>query len=305
MLFILGALDPEMREIERVLNLHRYPVAWAAVGGQKCTSATAYDANSAMQLEGGKRQAQRILPRQPVTFVECAVRQITPSLRIDHHNPGDAGFDCGPHDYLRGSSLGQVLSLLERAPDPTQRLLAAADHCLTAAYQGACPGVDPDELLFMRASWQAKMRYRSFGLVMSSILEAARLVGERNNPNKGAALFLDPTLMVPDLPEGAARADMPVRYRSLELNGLVKDMIKGASPDAISSFMKEHHLLGRQVYGNPYRGYAGTYLDCARLEGPTQPAKWRCWSTERLTQLQQAAEAGARHIVIKTKLGLR
>lgn len=261
MLFILGAVDPEMREIERVLSRHGHPVAWAAAGGQKCTSATAYDADSAMRIERGKHQAQLILPGQPVAFVECAVRQITPALRIDHHNPGDAGFDCGPRDYLRGSSLGQLLSLLHLEPDPTQRLLAAADHCLTAAYQGACPGVDPDELLFMRASWQAKMTYRSFGLVMSSILEAARLVRERYDPHVGAALFLDPTLTVPDLPEGAARAGMPVRYRSMEPNGLVKEMLKGASPDAITSFMNENHMLGRRVYGNPYRGYAGTYLD--------------------------------------------
>jgi hypothetical protein len=261
MLFILGALDPEMREIERVLGMHGYPVAWAAVGRQRCSSATAYDADAALHMERGRQQAQLILPRQPVVFVECAIRRIDPVLRIDHHNPGDAGFDCGPQDYLRGSSLGQLLTLLNLEPDPTQRLLAAADHCLTAAYQGECPGVDPDELLFMRASWQAKMTYRPFGLVMSSILEAARLVRERYDPQAGAALFLDPTLTVPDLPEGAARAGMPVRYRSMEPSGLVKEMLKGASPDAISSFMQENRLLGRRVYGNPYRGYAGTYLD--------------------------------------------
>ncbi len=96
---------------------------------------------------------------------------------------------------------------------------------------------------------------------MSSILEAARLVWERYDPHAGAAIFLDPTLMVPDLPEGAARAGMPVRYRRLEASGVVKEMLKGASPDAISSFMKDNHPLGRRVYGNPYRGYAGTYLD--------------------------------------------
>lgn len=260
-LFILGAIDPEMREIERVLGKHGYPAAWAAVGQQTCSSATAYDADSAVHIARGKRQAQLILPRQPVVFIECAVSHINPTLRIDHHNPGDAGFDCGPRDYLRGSSLGQLLALLNLEPDPTQRLLAAADHCLTAAYQGECPGVDPDELLFMRASWQAKMTYRSFGVVMSSILEAARLVRERYDPQAGAALFLDPTLTVPDLPEGAARAGMPVRYRSMEPGGLIKEMIKGASPDAITAFMEENHKLGRRVYGNPYRGYAGTYLD--------------------------------------------
>ncbi|NEX64610.1 TetR family transcriptional regulator [Noviherbaspirillum galbum] len=260
-LFILGALDPEMREIARVLGVHRYAVAWAATGGQKCNSSSAYDADSALQMVQGRWRNQLILPRQPVVFVECAVARHAPVLRIDHHHPGDAGFDCRPHDFLRGSSLGQLLHLLGLEPDDTQRLLAAADHCLTSAYQGECPGVDPDELLFLRASWQAKMSSRPFGVVVSSILDAARLVRERYDALEGAALFLDPTLMVPDLPEGAARAGRPVRYRSMEPGGQVKEMLKGASAEMISSFMESHHALGRRVYGNPYRGYAGAYLN--------------------------------------------
>lgn len=260
-LFILGAIDPEMREIARTLDRHGYAAAWAATGKQRCTSSTAYDADCAVRMEGGGRHSQLILPRQPVVFVECAIKRINPVLRIDHHHPGDPGFDCGPADYLHGSSLGQLLSLLKLEPDATQRLLAAADHCLTAAYQGECPGVDPDELLFLRASWQAKMTYRPFGKVISSILEAATLVKERYDSRKGAALFLDPTLILPDLPEGAARAGRPVRYRSLDVGGVLKEMLKGAAPEAIASFMEEHRVLGRRVYGNPYRGYAGAYLD--------------------------------------------
>jgi hypothetical protein len=259
--FVLGAIDPEMREIARVLDAHGYAVGWAAVGRQRCSSATAYDADAVVQMERGRQQKQLVLPHQALVFVECTVKSLVPALRVDHHHPGDPGFDCAPQDYLRGSSLGQVLALMGVEPDPTQRLLAAADHCLTAAYQGECPGVDPDELLFLRASWQAKMSYRPFGQVISSILGAACLVKERYDPDAGAAVFLDPTLNVPDLPEGAARAGRAVRYRSLELGGVVKEMLKGATPEAISSFMEEHQTLGRRVYGNPYRGYAGAYLD--------------------------------------------
>jgi hypothetical protein len=37
-------------------------------------------------------------------------------------------------------------------------------------------------------------------------------------------------------------------------------MLKGASPGHIERFMATHRSQGREVYGNPYRGYAGAYL---------------------------------------------
>lgn len=37
-------------------------------------------------------------------------------------------------------------------------------------------------------------------------------------------------------------------------------MLKGATPEHIERFMQGHPEAGREVYGNPYRGYAGTYL---------------------------------------------
>jgi hypothetical protein len=37
-------------------------------------------------------------------------------------------------------------------------------------------------------------------------------------------------------------------------------MLKGASPEHIERFMAMHRHQGREVYGNPYRGYAGAYL---------------------------------------------
>jgi hypothetical protein len=53
----------------------------------------------------------------------------------------------------------------------------------------------------------------------------------------------------------------PVRYRELFRTGEYKEMLKGAEPGHIERFMDEHRALGRRVYGNPYRGYAGAYLN--------------------------------------------
>src|SRR5690606_15369025 len=116
-----------------------------------------------------------------------------PVTRIDHHNPGDPGYEMPPERYLEGASLGQTLGLLEVEPTPTQRLLAAADHCLTAAYQERCPGVDPRELLFLRASWRARVTGRTFGDVTEGILAAAKEARRRYDSEYRESVFLDPS----------------------------------------------------------------------------------------------------------------
>ncbi|ANQ84961.1 hypothetical protein dqs_1923 [Azoarcus olearius] len=260
-IFVLGAQDPEMREIERMLRRAGRPYIHAARNGQRCVPRTAYEANGVVRMSrSGQPMPAVLLPRAPAVFVECSLPGHPAALRVDHHNPGDPGYDKRAEAYLQGSSLGQVLQLLEMEPDTTQRLLAAADHCLTAAYRGECPGVDPGELLFQRAAWQAKMSGRSLGDVVDGILGAARQVERNFDSEFGEALFLDPTEIPPDLAEGAAYAGRPVRYRQLLPTHDLKEMLKGAEPEHIERFMAEHQQAGREVYGNPYRGYAGAYL---------------------------------------------
>lgn len=258
--FVLGAQDPEMREIERVVKDAGLARLHAARDGRRCTPMTAYAADGVVELgPDGIARARVLPPKAPSVFVECTLLGREPAARVDHHHPGDPGFDAGPEDYLRGSSLGQVLTLLEREPTETQRLLAASDHCLTAAYQGMCPGVDPDELLFLRASWQAKISGRTLSDVIEGILDAARRVRRHHDSELAESRFLDPTQIPRDLPEGSAYAGMPVRYRALLPDGVVKEMFKGGSAAAVEAFMDEHRAAGRSVYGNPHRGYAGAY----------------------------------------------
>lgn len=258
--FVLGAQDPEMREIERSLRRTNRPFMHAARQGERCNARTAYDADGVVRMSrSGQALPAVLLPKAPAVFVECTVLDHPLVLRVDHHNPGDPGYDKSPDAYLEGSSVGQVLRLLEMEPNTTQRLLAAADHCLTAAYQGACPDVDPQELLFQRAAWQAKMSGRTLGDVMEGILACAKQVDRQYDSELGEALFLDPTEVPLDLAEGAAYAGKPVRYRQLLPSREVKEMLKGARPEHIERFMDAHRMAGRRVYGNPYRGYAGTY----------------------------------------------
>jgi hypothetical protein len=257
---VLGAQDPEMREIEHLLESDRRSWLHAACGRQRCSSKTAYDADATVRLgRDGVARAAVLPPKAAAVFVECTVRSREPALRVDHHHPGDPGYAMPPERYLEGSSLGQMLRLLEREPTETQRLLAAADHCLTAAYQGECPGVDPDELLFLRASWQAKISGRTLSDVIDGILDASKRVRRHYDSEFAESRFLDPTRVPKDLAEGAAHAGVPVRYRALLPDGTLKEMIKGASPEGIGRFIAEHEAAGRPTYGNPHRGYAGSY----------------------------------------------
>jgi hypothetical protein len=259
--FVLGAQDPEMREIGSLLTRQKRRSIRAAKAGFPVTSRSAYDADSVVQLSRhGPGTPALLVPQAPAVLVECTLRGHAPVLRVDHHNPGDPGYAMPPARYLEGSSIGQTLRHLEMDATPTQRLLAAADHCLTAAYQGACPGIDPSELLFLRASWRARMSGRSLSDVIDGILHAAKQVRRHYDSEFGESVFLDPTETPPDLPEGGAYAGRPVRYRGLFPGGALKEMLKGASPAHIERFMDAHRQRGREVYGNPHRGYAGAYI---------------------------------------------
>ena len=260
-IFVLGALDPEMREIARVLGNSARRFHHAAKDAQPVTARNAYAANAVVNLaRGGHFSNALILPCRPTAFVECTLVGREPVARVDHHNPGDPGYDMPPERYLEGSSLGQALRLLEIEASDTQRLLAAADHCLTAAYQGMCPGVDPAELLFMRASWRARATGRTLSDVVEGILNAATQVQRYYDSEFGESLFLDPAVLPADLAEGGAYVGHPIRYREFFRNGDLKEMLKGASPAHIERFMAMHRQQGREVYGNPHRGYAGAYL---------------------------------------------
>jgi hypothetical protein len=259
-IFVLGAQDPEMREIERVVESAGHACVHAAKGRRRVSPKTAYQADGVVRVGPDKIPRPAVLPpKAPAVFVECTLKGHAPVLRVDHHHPGDPGWGMAPGEYLGGSSLGQVLMLLEREPTDTQRLLAASDHCLTAAYQGECPGVDPHDLLFLRASWRALVSGRTLSDVIEGITDAARRARRHHDSELGEARFLDPTEIPLDLAEGAAYAGVPVRYRELLPEGILKEMFKGGTPDAVEAFMEEHRLAGRPVYGNPHRGYAGAY----------------------------------------------
>jgi len=248
-IFVLGAPDPEMREIANVLRTAGERYVYAGVGEDRVHTGNAYDAVGV---------TRRIPLNAEVIFVECRVKGLRPSRVIDHHNPGDPGFDCGPEDYLKGSSLGQVLTLLNIRPTEEQRIICAADHCPQWAYQGMCPGVSPEAL----SNWRLASKAAAKGITLDEMLA---LVNEQHEKLKSAERVTVAGVEVAWLPESndatpeaSARYGIPFMYRTVERDGRTKAGILGAPAPVIEEWMRECGLY--DVYGSPSRGYAGGYL---------------------------------------------
>jgi hypothetical protein len=281
--FILGASDPEIGEIERLIRARSdCVVGYATAQGSRVRPESAYEADSVQGFDlhvpcdvGGLIVAVECGPRPGAdwawvrtglvpgseTEVDCAAVVVT----VDHHRPGDPGYGRPPREYLEASSLGQVLHLLELEPTPEQRLIAAADHCLAAAYRGECPGVDPDALMTWRAASRAVFQKRAVREVLADI-EAARAV-LRSAPQ----IELAPGVWaadlrgrkIPELPEASAREGICFLADGLPLpDGRVKVVCQSGGPEQIRAFMEEwapsQGLTG--IYGDPARGFAGGYL---------------------------------------------
>lgn len=254
--FVLGARDPEMEEISRVLGAEGIGWTEATIGGRQVTSAEAYEATGVVGV------LPRALP--DLVFVECDVLGLGAVDLCDHHNPGDPGYDRPAQAYLEGSSLGQVLALIGKEPTRQQRIIAAADHCLAHAYKGLCPGVDPAEL----ADWRERSRAARFGLTHEEIQLRIRIATgalERapriKVGSEEVAWFPDRGIAPYELSEASARSGVPIcylthldptlgRYRA-------KSGILNAEADTVRAWMAECGL--EAIYGSPLRGYAGGY----------------------------------------------
>lgn len=249
--FILGAADPEMREIANVLKAAGERFAFAYKDGKRVHSGNAYDANEL---------SWRVSPRAQVIYVECRVHGLNLRQRgiVDHHNPGDPGYDCGPEDYLRGSSLGQVLAMLGKSPTELQRIICAADHCPASAYQGKCHGVSVDAFSAWRIASKAEAKKISVEEMTArlnaqcEVLKTAECINFAGIEVRWVGSCTD------EMPDASARCGVAVMYQMVDRDGRNKAGILNAPSHVIETWMQECNL--KDVYGNPSRGYAGGYF---------------------------------------------
>lgn len=254
-LWILGRLDREMNEIKTVLDQtgQRHTLARGAKGAVK-----AFESNLVSTIKDEKI----ILDKDLIYLVECKIK--TPSsskvIRIDHHRPGDPGYNCGASDYLNGSSLGQALRILGVSPTTKQKYIAAADHCLRSAYQGLCKDIDPDEMLAFRLQNGSKgLSWKEMGLNMTvnyrKLLSAPRIQLDPSDPKTKVSFVF--YRQEPFMNDASCYFNLP--YVSLDrgcghifCNGS-RDIILAF----VSYFAMKHNISIE--YGNPNREFAGGY----------------------------------------------
>ena len=270
---IFGAPDIEEQRARKVASLHGLVCATATVGGEKVNPMTAYRADGYI-IDSGEVS-------EDVEFIlfECAPTAAT-GLKViaqcDHHNPGNNGFGLPPSQYFKASSLGQLLNFLGIEATQEDRVIAAADHCLSAAYAGLCPGVTAEEVLAMRLPEIMKREgVSSTEGAMTGIKETLELL---KNPSK--TVILGETQVadirelgsVPFTIEAGVMTGTPYLAKGdkrfpdkINLSGS-KEVVADFLGDAVMVDGKPTYPNGwaaknglHQAYGDANRGFAGAY----------------------------------------------
>lgn len=262
--FVLGAQDPEMLMISKILDIAGVQHYQATYQGEPVNSSTAYLADGP------------ILEDCQIITVECGYPNKV-KYAFDHHKEGDYGYGMPPQEYWRGSSVGQVVDYLlngdfkggmalagKLSPIIWEaRIVAAADHCLGHAYQGQCPGVDRTALRLWRTISRAEFLNKTprevlamqddaiwtlTGLPMMELKSQGITIKVRDARNKE----------IPELPEASAITGEAVMYSKEMPYGLFKYGLIGASREQVEVWMEfAKQSRFKDVYGSPERGYAG------------------------------------------------
>lgn len=272
---IFGAPDIEEQRARRIAAIYGLQTATATFGGERCNPMTAYRADGYIldsADESGDAASECII-------FECspkAAGDLVVVAQCDHHNPGDHGFGLSSAEYLEASSLGQLLNFLGVEATQEDRVIAAADHCLGAAYQGECPGVSAEKVLAMRLPEIMKRENVSSEAEAIKGIEAA--VKLLKNPEMtvtlGGILVADVRDLgpIPFLVEAGVMTSTP--YLAKGDKRFPDKVNLSGSYSVVAEFLGEAEMVeGRptyphgwaatnglfQAYGNAGRGFAGAY----------------------------------------------
>lgn len=261
-MFFLGAADPEMYRIEAILTEKEKKFCHAMRDGKPVHPGNAYFADPF---------PHEIPSNRKVVFVECAIHGMKPDLIIDHHRPGDPGYDKGPKLFWQASSLGQLSILLGHKPNPHDKILAAMDHCFNAAMHDECPGVSASQVMHTKIEAIAKRTGSAVEKVSAEIERFRSLLSSMPTVKIGEQAIYD---LEEDLGIGyslqylAAQVAAVAERRAVilhlknEENGAERLHLSGdVNQETVSAFLTEWapaHNLSR-LYGVPERGYAGGY----------------------------------------------
>jgi hypothetical protein len=275
MIAILGAKDPEMDCIEKLLT--ERGIQWVhaiAKNGDRVHAGNAYTADAVITFLNKQYPPTAI-------FIECAFD----NLRFDHHNPNDDGYGKSPELFWQASSIGQLWAFLypdQTIADVPKEMLrvAAMDHCFNAAIQGLCPNVSKEEVLETKIQEIAKATGARESMVLEAIEKWTVLLQETDVLTDiycddqvgiiaGKKVFLVKKHTGVGYSLSYLTAQTAATLEGYTIIIRVKDtadalcdrlMLCGnVTEEMAKEFMEKNPLNLKRVFGNPSRGYAGGY----------------------------------------------
>lgn len=203
-LFVLGAQDPEMDLIEEILLKMKYTYVYGSVNGERCNRTNAY-------------MLDEISTEKEVVFIESSTKEVSVnSMKCDHHNEGDYGYNLDYNNFLEAASVGQLLKmiLLNDFHIAANKLgfekialefhsecyffhsnkwhfskdghsviisedivfIAGFDHCSADIYKGLCLGIEKEGLIDKRITALAKDLSLEESYLASKFLEYNEIV---------------------------------------------------------------------------------------------------------------------------------
>lgn len=290
LVFVLGAIDPEMQAIElaieHICQQHdvRANIQYAAFVGAdgvvaRCHGGVAYKATHLLDsweliCNGLDSAISTTIPagRTPV-WIECEhVGSVRSGHVIDHHRAGDPGYGLPPSQFWEASSIGQCyafflengvdLMLTAAAFGEERHLIAASDHCPGHAFQGRCPSIDIDALKAMRARNSASFNKMEPEAWLATV--EASIAKLRSFP-RGVLAGHEYAIASEDIELGNHAqliAGIPMEYTmpGSPRDPRVKVGLLGGEPELIAAWMEFKAGSLVDIYGDPARGYAGGYL---------------------------------------------
>ena len=143
-------------------------------------------------------------------------------------------------------------------------MIAAADHCLGAAYQGQCPGVDPDALMRWHVAARAAYEGRDGEALLQDVASARAALRAAPRVELAPGLYAADMRAqpVPELLMAAAREGQCCISAVKARDGRVKIGCLVGSRDQVDAFMQSWAAANGlvDVYGDAVRGFAGAYV---------------------------------------------
>lgn len=252
-IFILGASDPEMATIERLCRSYDFEVTYALSNGRRVHAGNAYVADPI-----NFKKYQDLIP----VWVECRSNNFNlHDVIVDHHQQGDPGFGFPPEQYWLGSSIGQICKLIGHPQTNELSIVAAADHCLSHAYKGKCPGVNPDDLRKWRAKTRSDFQRIPLETIEQEIETALSVLHNQPTLEINNEHFIDARgIKLKEFAEASAILGKSVIYEIYDSKSRrMKVGVLGGSTKQIKTWMDWAASFLINCYGDPDRGYAGGY----------------------------------------------